>query len=224
MRTTWLWCGTSWRGDPARVRFDEGLLFTNLVDFDMVWGHRNDVDGFAGGLAALDSALPGIVGALDPGDRLLITADHGVDPTTVSTDHSREYVPLLLYPRPPDCPAAVYEGTLADTGATMFAALTGRRGGSWRGRAGGSRAWPGLAGVHRGPSLPTGRRGGEGGRPGVERLRRPRAAGSTRSGPRRPGRSGASGRVSARTARRRAGCRGRPWFRAGGRTWRRAHR
>jgi phosphopentomutase len=110
---------------PDCARFDEGLLFTNLVDFDMVWGHRNDVDGFAAGLAALDAALPGIIAALDPGDTLLITADHGVDPTTVSTDHSREYVPLLLYPRPAACPAAVYEGTLADTGATLCASLTG---------------------------------------------------------------------------------------------------
>ena len=109
-----------------RGRFDDGLLFTNLVDFDMVWGHRNDVDGFAAGLAALDAALPGIVAALDPGDALLITADHGVDPTTVSTDHSREFVPVLLYPRPVGCPAAVHEGTLADTGATVFAALTGK--------------------------------------------------------------------------------------------------
>ena len=109
-----------------RGRFDGGLLFTNLVDFDMVWGHRNDVDGFAAGLAAVDAALPGIVEALDPGDMMLITADHGVDPTTVSTDHSREYVPLLLYPRPAGCPDAVYEGTLADTGATVFASLTGK--------------------------------------------------------------------------------------------------
>jgi len=110
----------------ARGRFDEGLLFTNLVDFDMVWGHRNDVDGFAGGLAALDAALPGIIVSLDPGDTLIITADHGVDPTTPSTDHSREYVPVLLYPRPADCPVAVYEGTLADTGATVYASLTGQ--------------------------------------------------------------------------------------------------
>jgi len=108
-----------------RGRFDEGLLFTNLVDFDMVWGHRNDVDGFAGGLAAVDAALPGIIAALDRGDTLIITADHGVDPTTPSTDHSREYVPLLLYPRPALCPAGVYEGTLADTGATVYASLTG---------------------------------------------------------------------------------------------------
>jgi phosphopentomutase len=107
-----------------KATFDEGLLFTNLVDFDMVWGHRNEADGFAAGLQALDVALPGIVEALEPGDSLLISADHGVDPTTLSTDHRREYVPLLLYPRPRDCPSAVYEGTLADTGATVFATLT----------------------------------------------------------------------------------------------------
>ena len=95
---------------PTRRRFDEGLLFTNLVDFDMVWGHRNDVDGFAAGLAAVDAALPGIIAALDPGDMLLITADHGVDPTTVSTDHSREYVPLLLYPRPAGLPGGRLRG------------------------------------------------------------------------------------------------------------------
>lgn len=106
-------------------RFDEGLLITNLIDFDTEWGHRNDVDGFAAGLAAVDAALPGIVDALEPADMLIITADHGTDPTTVSTDHSREYVPLLVYPRPVACPAAVYESSLSDTGATVFAALTG---------------------------------------------------------------------------------------------------
>ncbi len=114
------------QGCSDRAVFDEGLLFTNLVDFDMVWGHRNDVDGFAAGLREVDAALPAIVAALRPGDSLLITADHGVDPTTVSTDHSREYVPVLLYPRPAGAPAAVYEGTLADTGATAFSSLTGR--------------------------------------------------------------------------------------------------
>lgn len=114
-------------GRSAKGRFAEGLMFTNLVDFDMIWGHRNDVDGFAAGLSAVDAALPGIVAALRPGDTLLISADHGVDPTTVSTDHSREFVPLLLYPRPPQCPPAVYEGTLSDTGATVLATLTGQQ-------------------------------------------------------------------------------------------------
>lgn len=114
------------RGESHEAGFSEGLLFTNLVDFDMLWGHRNDVDGFARGLEEVDSALPEIVAALAPNDRLIISADHGVDPTTPGTDHSREYVPLLLYPRPPKAPAAVYEGSFADTGATIYEYLTGQ--------------------------------------------------------------------------------------------------
>jgi phosphopentomutase len=105
---------------PREIDFAEGLLLTNLVDFDMVWGHRNDVDGFAQGLEAVDRALPAIVDALGPEDRLLLTADHGVDPTTPSTDHSREYAPLLLYPCPDEAPHAVYEGMFGDTGATAY--------------------------------------------------------------------------------------------------------
>ena len=105
---------------PREIEFAKGLLLTNVVDFDTVWGHRNDVDGFARGLEAVDRALPAIVGALGPEDRLLITADHGVDPTTPSTDHSREYAPLLLYPRPDEAPHAVYEGMFGDTGATAY--------------------------------------------------------------------------------------------------------
>lgn len=127
-----------------RAAFDEGLLFTNLVDFDMVWGHRNDVDGFAAGLQAVDSALPGIIAALEPGDVLLVTADHGVDPTTPSTDHSREYVPLLYYPTPADSPTTVHQGTLADTGATVFALLSEAEpslGGTVLGRSRPSRGW-----------------------------------------------------------------------------------
>ena len=106
-------------------RGDDGLIFTNLVDFDMTWGHRNDVDGFAEGLAAVDRVIPEIIGRLRPDDRLLITADHGVDPTTVSTDHSREYVPLLYYPRPSDAPQRTYAGFMSDTGATAYRHLTG---------------------------------------------------------------------------------------------------
>jgi len=102
-----------------------GSIFTNLVDFDMKWGHRNDPEGFAAGLERVDAELPSLLGLLGPDDRLLLTADHGVDPTTSSTDHSREYVPLLYLPRPPQTPDAVYEGTFADTGATMYAHLTG---------------------------------------------------------------------------------------------------
>ncbi len=113
-------------GRSPGLPFDEGLLMTNLVDFDMLWGHRNDVGGFARGLETVDAALPALVEALRPDDTLLITADHGVDPTTPSTDHSREYVPVLVYPRPEDAPHAVYDGGFADTGATVYECLTGR--------------------------------------------------------------------------------------------------
>lgn len=102
-----------------------GLIFTNLVDFDMAWGHRNDVDGFAAGLSALDRALPMLLALLRPRDRLLITADHGVDPTTLGTDHTREYVPLLYHPRPAATPEAAYQGSMWDTGATVYAHLVG---------------------------------------------------------------------------------------------------
>lgn len=75
----------------------EGILFTNLVDFDMIYGHRNDAEGYAKALMEFDQRLPEIINALKDEDLLFITADHGCDPTTESTDHSREYVPLLVY-------------------------------------------------------------------------------------------------------------------------------
>ncbi|MCX7843199.1 MAG: phosphopentomutase [Clostridia bacterium] len=75
----------------------EGILFTNLVDFDMIYGHRNNVKGYADSLMEFDSRLPEIIERLQEEDILIITADHGCDPTTESTDHSREYVPLLVY-------------------------------------------------------------------------------------------------------------------------------
>ena len=74
-----------------------GLIFTNLVEFDSVWGHRNNTEGYAEGLEAFDSRLPEIISRLKAEDMLIITADHGCDPTTESTDHSREYVPVLFY-------------------------------------------------------------------------------------------------------------------------------
>ena len=73
----------------------KGIIFTNLVDFDMLYGHRNDPVGFARALEYFDSQLGNILDTLDGGDLLVITADHGNDPTTPSTDHSREYVPIL---------------------------------------------------------------------------------------------------------------------------------
>ena len=77
----------------------EGMIFINLVDFDMLYGHRNDVEGYAKALMEFDSRLPEILDNLKTQDILVITADHGCDPTTASTDHSREYVPLLVFGR-----------------------------------------------------------------------------------------------------------------------------
>jgi len=73
----------------------EGIIFTNLVDFDMIYGHRNNVEGYAEALRKFDERVPEILDALKPEDILMITADHGCDPTTGSTDHSREYVRCL---------------------------------------------------------------------------------------------------------------------------------
>ncbi len=75
----------------------EGLCFVNLVDFDMLYGHRQDVDGYAAALAAFDRFLPSLLSELKPDDLLMITADHGCDPGDASTDHTREYTPLLIY-------------------------------------------------------------------------------------------------------------------------------
>ncbi|MDP2891582.1 MAG: phosphopentomutase [Bacillota bacterium] len=74
-----------------------GLIFANLVDFDMLYGHRNDVEGFAKALEYFDARLPGIYSCMGKEDILILTADHGCDPTTKSTDHSREYTPLLVF-------------------------------------------------------------------------------------------------------------------------------
>lgn len=99
----------------------QGLCFVNLVDYDMLYGHRNDVDGYAKALTAFDRRLPEILARLRDEDLLMITADHGCDPATASTDHSREYTPLLLAGNP--VPAGVDLGTrpsFADIGATVL--------------------------------------------------------------------------------------------------------
>jgi phosphopentomutase len=98
----------------------EGLIFTNLVDFDMLYGHRNNVEGYAGALEEADAGLAQMVETLGPDDLFIVTADHGCDPGTPSTDHSREYVPVLAYS--PRLSGGVNLGTrasLADTGATI---------------------------------------------------------------------------------------------------------
>lgn len=99
----------------------EGLCFVNLVDYDMLYGHRNDVDGYAAALTYFDQRLPEILAKMQEDDILFITADHGCDPTTASTDHSREYTPLVMYGK--HVKAGVNYGTLttfADIGATIL--------------------------------------------------------------------------------------------------------
>ncbi|SHK05857.1 phosphopentomutase [Desulforamulus aeronauticus] len=78
----------------------QGLIFANLVEYDSLYGHRNDPVGYARALEDFDSRLPEILAAMQPDEVLILTADHGCDPTTASTDHSREYVPLLVYGQP----------------------------------------------------------------------------------------------------------------------------
>jgi len=75
----------------------DGLCFTNLVDTDSVYGHRNDPKGFAGALEAFDARLGEMKDLLNPGDLMIVTADHGCDPCDISTDHTREYIPILAY-------------------------------------------------------------------------------------------------------------------------------
>ena len=99
----------------------EGLCFVNLVDFDMLYGHRNDVDGYARALTYFDERLPEILQKMREEDMLMITADHGCDPSTPSTDHSREYTPLVMYGN--KVPADHNFGTrptFADIGATVL--------------------------------------------------------------------------------------------------------
>lgn len=104
--------------------FASGIIFANLVDFDMLWGHRNNAAAYARGLEDLDRRMPEIIGALASTDLLIITADHGCDPTTSSTDHSREFVPLLVYG--PGIKQGSYLGTrasFADIGKTLAEAM-----------------------------------------------------------------------------------------------------
>ena len=121
-------------GIAATQRFIESgegaFLFVNLVDFDMLYGHRNDVEGYAAALEAFDRALPAMLGALRENDILMVTADHGCDPTTPGTDHTREYIPLVV--AGPHVRSGVNLGTrdtFADIGATVYEYLTGSR---WR--------------------------------------------------------------------------------------------
>ena len=104
----------------------DGFIFTNLVDFDMLYGHRNDVEGYASALEWVDEKLPQLLDAMREDDMLIVTADHGCDPTTASTDHSREHIPVVVYGK--NLKAGVDLGTLksfSDIGSTVHEYLTG---------------------------------------------------------------------------------------------------
>ena len=118
-------------GIEATLRFiKEGkgdLIFTNLVDFDMLYGHRNDIEGYGKALAYFDSKLPEILRAMTPEDMLIITADHGCDPSYPGTDHTREYIPVLaLIGRGKRADLGTLS-SFADLGATVYEYLTGEQ-------------------------------------------------------------------------------------------------
>jgi phosphopentomutase len=104
---------------------DGGFVFTNLVETDQVYGHRNDVPGYHGALKAIDTEVGVWLERLDPAnDLLVITADHGCDPTTPGTDHTREHVPLLA--RFEGHGGVRHDGPFGDVGASVLRWLTGR--------------------------------------------------------------------------------------------------
>src|SRR6516164_5206374 len=106
---------------------DDGFIFVNLVETDMLWGHRNDPVNFHRCLQDFDYRLPDLLDALRPGDLLIVTSDHGCDPTTPSTDHSREYALLLAYAVGRNAAGRVHEeGVFADVGATVNDWLGGK--------------------------------------------------------------------------------------------------
>jgi phosphopentomutase len=104
----------------AMAALDRGLIWVNLVDFDMLYGHRNDPEGYSRALEEVDAWLPQLIEALGKEDLVIFTADHGCDPTSPSTDHSREYVPVLCYGK--QARSGVNLGTrasMADMGETI---------------------------------------------------------------------------------------------------------
>jgi phosphopentomutase len=101
-------------------RQEQGLIFTNLVDFDTLFGHRNDVPGYAANLEALDRRIPELLAGLGPEDVFMLTADHGCDPSDTSTDHTRENVPMLVAgPGVRPGTDLGLRDTFADLGATL---------------------------------------------------------------------------------------------------------
>lgn len=103
----------------------EGLVFANLIETDQVYGHRKDVAGFHGALREIDAAVGALIAELRPGDLLIVTADHGVDPAHPGTDHTREHVPLLALTGAM-AGGFRHDGPMADVGATVLRWLTGR--------------------------------------------------------------------------------------------------
>lgn len=101
----------------------EGLIFTNLVDFDMLWGHRRNAPAYAAGLEEVDRALPFLMEALGDNGLLVVTADHGCDPCFRGSDHTREYIPFLLWHAGVEPRALGTRKTFADVGATILDAL-----------------------------------------------------------------------------------------------------
>jgi phosphopentomutase len=98
----------------------QGLLFANLIEFDQIYGHRNDARGYADALEAFDGFIPKILGHLKTDDVVMIVSDHGVDPTTESTDHSREFSPLLVFGNKIKSNVNLgIRGSYADVGATI---------------------------------------------------------------------------------------------------------
>jgi phosphopentomutase len=105
---------------------EHGLIFVNLVETDMLWGHRNDPENFHRCLQDFDRRLPDLLGQLRAGDLLVLTSDHGCDPTTPSTDHSREYGLLLAYVEGRNAAGRIHEGEFGDVGATVNRWLGGK--------------------------------------------------------------------------------------------------
>lgn len=126
--TSYVYTGKNQEGIQRTIEYldqdFEGLCFVNLVDFDMLYGHRNDIEGYAEALSEFDACLPQILAGLKDEDLLMITADHGCDPGyTVSTDHSREHTPLLIYSKSIVPENLGTLGTFADIGATVLSYL-----------------------------------------------------------------------------------------------------
>jgi len=107
--------------EQVKAAGDQTIVFTNFVDFDSAWGHRRDVSGYAKGLEYFDTRLPELLDILDDGDIVVLTADHGCDPTAAGTDHTREHIPVLFYGKNvPKGPLGLRE-TFADIGQSIAA-------------------------------------------------------------------------------------------------------